>query len=42
MFGTPVAALTTSSQFIVSNTDALAVAVGGVLATVSQKGNNCL
>ena len=42
MFGTPVAALTTGSQFIyVSNTGALAVAAGGVLAAYSQTGNNC-
>ena len=37
MFGTPVAALTTGSQYMyVSNTGALAVAVGGVLAAYSQ------
>jgi SulP family sulfate permease len=37
MFGTPVAALTTGSQFMyVSNTGALAVAVGSVLAAYSQ------
>jgi len=43
MFGTPIAALTTGSQFMyVSNTGALAVTVGGILATDSQNGNNCL
>ena len=42
MFETPVAALTTDSQFIyVSNTGARAVAVGGVLAAYSQTGNSC-
>jgi SulP family sulfate permease len=36
MFGTPVAALTTGSEFMyVSNTGAPAVAVGGVLAAYS-------
>jgi SulP family sulfate permease len=37
MFGTPIAALTTGSQFMyVSNTGALAVTVGGILAVYSQ------
>jgi hypothetical protein len=41
MFGTPVAALATGSQYMyVSNTGALAVAVGGILATYAQNGNN--
>jgi NhaP-type Na+/H+ or K+/H+ antiporter len=43
MFGTPIAALTTGPQFMyVSKTGALAVTVGGILATDSQKGNNCV